>query len=732
MFGPRSRSRQNGPPMSHDHALRLSSILLACVSFLGLAFGASLPQPLVWVTGSALTVVLFQTLRNPRPGNAIPSLPLSPAGWNIVLLTAFAGFWADLLWLSGELLPAGVHFLLILLVIKLWTLRTRRDYLQLHAISLVGILASAALTTDLWYLAVVIASLLCGVWTLLLLHLTKPADQRGQSAASAPVGDGRIGRDLFWLVNGLAVLATCLTIVIFFAIPRVNAGFFQKGYGQSIRTSGFSDTVDLGAIGPIKRDPSIVMRVELPDRAARESGRLYLRGAAYDRYDGVSWSNQLPHRRSLAETVPMTFTVRQSTRAGNAGPAIRQNILLESLDTAVLFAAPFADSVTGRFPSVQADVVGALSLPFPSSSRIEYTAISRAPVVLPDDYLPQAVSYSEAFARHFLESPAISDRIAALARSVTQDKASRFDKAQALERHLSTNYHYSLDVPPARQSNPIEEFLFGRKTGYCEHYATAMVLMLRSIGIPARLVTGFLATEWNDYGNYYVVRQQDAHAWVELHLPRSGWIMMDPTPTAAEPPRAAGWHALGRIMDTFRLRWNRLFVQYSAADQLAVVRELKAGGASVRNRAKDSFSSVIELLTAKGRALIQGAGQEPSLLAAACLILLVGVAAWTYHRGAWSGARSSPMTTGEQPPITALYKRMLRHLAQHGVVKTPATGPLEFVDLVRTRWAGALTFVATITELYCRGRFGGSRLTEDELALARQSLDQLLHLHHAD
>lgn len=721
--------------MSHEHALRLSSILLACASFLGLAFGAPLPQSLVWLTGSALTLVLLRTFRDPHGDQATAPLTLSPAAWNVVLLTAFAGFWADLLWLSGELLPAGIHFLLILLVIKLWTLQTRRDYLQLHAISLVAILASAALTTDLWYLAVLIAYLLCGVWTLLLLHLTKPLAEPRDPAVSAalqPAGKGQIGRDLFWLVNGLTGLAACFTLVIFFAIPRVNAGFFQKGYGTSIRTSGFSDTVDLGAIGPIKRDPSIVMRVELPDRAARESGRLYLRGAAYDRYDGVSWSNQLPHRRSLPESAPMTFTVRQPPRTANAGPAVRQNILLESLDTAVLFAAPFADSVTGRFPSVQADVVGALSLPFPSSSRIEYTVVSRPPVVLPDDYLPQTVSYSEAFARHFLESPAVSERIATLARTVAQDKASRFDQAQAIERHLTATYRYSLDVPLSNRSNPIEEFLFSRKTGYCEHYATAMVLMLRSIGIPARLVTGFLATEWNDYGNYYVVRQQDAHAWVELHLPRSGWIMMDPTPTAAELAPAAGWQALGRIMDTFRLRWNRLFVQYSAADQLALVREMKVGGASVRNRARDSLSTIVEALAAKGHALIRGVGHEWALVGAAGVVLLIGLASWTYLRRWWCGAHRSPLATGEVRPVTHLYHTMLRHLAQNGVTKAPATGPFEFLELVGTRWTGALGLVTAITDLYCRGRFGGHRLTEEELMLARQSLDQLLRLHRLD
>ena len=94
---------------------------------------------------------------------------------------------------------------------------------------------------------------------------------------------------------------------------------------------------------------------------------------------------------------------------------------------------------------------------------------------------------------------------------------------------FSRIYQYTLDVGGHRSDSPLDDFLFTRKTGYCEHYATAMVILLRTLGVPARLVTGYFASEWNNFGHYYAIRQQDAHAWVEVWFPRSGWITFDPT-----------------------------------------------------------------------------------------------------------------------------------------------------------------------------------------------------------
>ncbi|HXV68221.1 MAG TPA: DUF3488 domain-containing protein, partial [Nitrospira sp.] len=399
--------------MAFDQALRLTSILLASASFIGLALGAGLPGWLTVLTGLSLIVALLRTLGIRSIERLAAHVPLSLATWNIFGVIGFLGFWADMMWISGELLHAGVHFLLVLMVIKLFNLQLRRDYLHLYAISLMAILASASVTTDLWYLLIFLAYLLTGVWTLMLFQLTKRGEEAGgpEVAASlrreASESFSRVTPQLFWLANGLAAAAFGLTIVIFFAIPRVNAGFYQKSGGDNIRTSGFSDTVNLGAIGPIKRDPSVVMRVELPGGLAQEAGPFYVRGMAFDRYDGRSWTNQLNHRRVLSEYTPGTFTVRQQRPAAPpaSGSTVRQNILLEPLDTPVLFAAPFAESISGRFPTVQLDPTGAVYLPFPSSSRIEYSAVSRPNAVLPADFESLAVSYPESFSRHYLQVP---------------------------------------------------------------------------------------------------------------------------------------------------------------------------------------------------------------------------------------------------------------------------------------------------------------------------------------
>ena len=725
--------------MSCDHALRLTSIVLAAASFIGLVLSAHLPGWLTLLTASALIVALLRTGHVSMIASVIRPVSLSATSWNILVLSGFLGFLIDSLWISGDLLTSGIHFLLVLMVIKLFNLQQRRDYVHLYAISLVAILAAASLTSDLWYVPVFLAYLLAGVWTLLLFQLTQDTTPSSTTILQeSSESDRLVTSKLFWLANGLAAATFGLTLVMFFVIPRVSVGFYQKGYGESIRTSGFSDTVDLGSIGPIKRDRSVVMRVELPDRPPHEVERFYLRGVAFDRYDGRSWANQLSHRRNLSEDSPETFTLRwnQSHQPLPHGPALRQHIQLEPLDTPVLFAAPFAESINGRFPAVQADVTGALYVPFPSSTRIEYSAVSRSNTVAAADLQPQQATYPELFLRHFLQLPVQSERIAALARDVAESQRTTYDKAVAIQDHLSRHYRYSLDAPLAAQAHPLEEFLFDRKTGYCEHYATAMVIMLRAIGIPARLVTGFLATEWNEYGNYYVVRQQDAHAWVEVHLPHSGWVMMDPTPadgdSAGSVPPA--WHTVQSMLDSVRLRWNRFFVQYSATDQLAVMRDLQTGSASVRLRTLDSLASLFRPLTAAFETGIHSVTTgDPTRVAKLVALVLAGcgVVAWLVWARPWNWQRRPTGAAGDEQAIVQLYRRMLRQLERRGIRKPAAMPPLHFIRIIQEQWSTASTAVASITELYCRARFGRVPLTKEELHRAQETFHHLTSLNRS-
>lgn len=722
--------------MVFERALRSSAVCLAAAGFAGLLLARSIPA---WLATVTLAVLLYAALQLfGWPSSRRLSRPISPPIWNALLIGAFLLFLADLTILSRELLPAGIHFLAILLNVKLMTLQDRRDYRHLYAISLMSILASAALTTELWFVAVFVVYLLAAIWSLLLYHLTgRAAVVTGQTSdVVAPLQAGRtsaalqqgplISGKFFWLTNGIAVFTFGLTVVIFFLLPRISVGILQKPRGEGLRTTGFSERVDLGMIGSVKEDPQIVMRVELSDQPAAGRERLYLRGMAFDYYNGRSWSSGSRQRRNLALVDDGTFVVRSAStrRQAALSEPLRQDILLEPLDTPVLFAAPFPESVSGDFMSVQLDGMTGLHLPYALPSRIRYSVLSREHRLLPFEQTG-VIEYTAAMRERYLQLPPGSERIGELAGRVTDQVSSTYEKTAAVLTHLLSNYTYSLDADTSASNHPIEEFLFSRKTGYCEHYATAMVLMLRSIGIPSRLVTGFLATEWNEFGNYYTVRQRDAHAWVEVFYPQSGWITMDPTPSNTAAVAPSLWVAFQRMGESMRLQWDRVFIRYSGRDQLAIIHSLRESSDSARD-ALGQFTSRLSEATARlARVWVDGAWTLHRglwwlvILASgigAAWLVFVRTDRWPYGRAA---VRPAART---QQQIVQLYKKTLELARRRGLCISPSTTPTELTRLVGEQWADAAPTMHRVTTLYCRGRFGVGPLSGEDL---RQAVDDM-------
>jgi len=727
--------------MPFEQAFVLSSVLLAATAFSGLVLSQSVPLWLALPTAIILMISLFHAGGVLFIRRAMAQVTVSPTLWNVLLIGAFGILLIDLTVVSRDLLPAGIHFLVVLLDIKLLTLQQRRDYRHLYAISLMAILASAALTTGAWYVPVFLLYLLAAVWTLLLYHLTQETGETpgvvapSSMAACHATFPGRITHRFFWLTNGTAVLTITLTLVIFFLIPRIGVGVLQKTSGEALRTTGFSDRVDLGTIGSVKQDPQIVMRIELPDQSAVEKDRLYLRGLAYDQYNGRSWSHSGTRRRSLNLAADGTFLARP---AGSRLPdsqsiPIRQDILLETLDTAVLFAAPFAELVSGEFLTVQADAMSGLHLPFPPSSRIRYSVTSQVPHLVADEQIASILVYPDSIRSRYLQVPVGSQQVADLAHRVSQQATTPFGRTLAIQQHLLENYRYSLEADTTTLSHPLEEFLFTRKTGYCEHYATAMVVMLRTVGIPARLVTGFLATEWNEYGSYFTVRQRDAHAWVEVYFPHSGWITMDPTPTVSAAVATSRWELLSQLGESVRLKWDRLFVHYSAKDQLAVVHGVREGSDALRERVSRwvlllsaPVSQVLSRLTHMARTF------HPGLLGLVTGVIVVGSAVLLLmlrdRIGLWATIHLP--TSRQQLAIVQLYARMVRTVEKHGVNKPPTATASEFAGLIEQEWKSAGPIVADVITLYHQGRFSRTPLTPDELSRAAEQVGRLQSLIH--
>ncbi len=722
--------------MRVEGSFRVSSILLVAAAFMGLTLAAPIPLPLLITALGSIAITLAHAAGWRLGGVAGRLSQVSTRVWNVLMVLAFVVCVADLIWLSKDLLLAGTNFLIVLMINKLFNLHQRKDFLYLYAISFLMLLATAALTVEAWYALVFIFYLLAAIWTLLLYHL-KNEDEENRKAGSAGVSIPPItlSSRFFWTTNAVAFLALILTLAIFFVTPRAGAGFFQKGRGQPIRMSGFSQKVDLGVIGNVKLDPTVVMRVDFPDLTGPGEGRVYLQGAVYDHYTGRSWVNTLTRRRAVGQIYTGSFLVSRDQRAWADSKVVRQEVLIEALDAPVLFGVPVVQRVRGTFPMLQADDIGGLHLPYPPSSRFQYTVFSIPNELEPGDKRATSFLYPPRITGRFLQLPPLSPRVSDLSRAVAKNAATPYEKALAIKWHLLGNYRYSLDVGRKASESPVEDFLFDRKTGYCEHYATAMVLMLRSLDIPARLVTGFMAGEWNDFGHYYTVRQQDAHAWVEVYFPRSGWIIFDPTPSLIASPRNSPMEVVARLLDSFRVKWTRLVVQYSFRDQQAVLHQLRERSQPVRSRAAEWVATAMKVVRNwRVWVLTHVRDWDWTVLAgwvAAASMLWITVLRWARRRRLRLLGAVSRFTPDQQA-ATRFYARMLGLLERRGLSKPPTLAPLEYARSVAAQWTDAAGLVRVLTDLYCRGRFSCAPLSADDLSLADRLLDDLGRLLNTD
>jgi len=715
--------------MTLDQALRISSIILAVTGITGLVLAGEVPLGLLLIAyGSAA----LSAARAFGWGSSWRIFHLSRATWNTLVVAALLAFVAEFFWTAPGLLQPSIHFLIVLMINKLLTLHHRKDFPQLYALSLLALLAAAALTVELWYASVAAAFVLAAVWSLMLYHLVcERDDMRGERDGGASRSDpapAPITAGLFWTTNGIAVGGLCLTVLIFFVTPRVGTGLFQKQRLDLIRTTGFSDRVDLGVIGAVKLDQTVVMRVELPEVVGPPPERLYFRGVAYDLYNGTSWANSFPHRYSISRNTEGIFKVDTQGKSNRGSESLRQDVLIEALDTPALFGVSFVHSLEGNFLIVQTDGMGGLYLPTPPATRLQYTVYSNTVPMLPEERTAPSYEYPEEIRRHNLQLPPGVERVQALAEDVTRQATSVFERATMIQRHLRTTYRYSLDVGATIPSNPVDEFLFVRKTGYCEHYATAMVLMLRTLGIPARLVTGFLHGEWNDFGNYYTVRQRDAHAWVEVYFPGSGWRTFDPTPAAGVGTVMPAWSQAVRWMDSVRLKWDRVVIRYSLRDQALVVRGIRERGEQVRDNLAGTFVAVRRWIN-QAPSRITALVRSDRPLAVGMLLAWLGLMAVMFtlvRRWRKVRLRRTPGLHREQHVAAMrLYGRMLTLLEARGLRKSPGVTPFEFAREVSSRSTLLGEPVQRLTALYCRIRFGHDELSADDQARAEDLMKSL-------
>lgn len=613
-------------------------------------------------------------------------------GWDrlatpLTLVTVLAAA-ADLYAGSRDLLSAITLLVLGLQSVKFLLPKTTRDGWQLCAISFLEFLASAASTTRLQFAFFLFLFQALSIGAMWSLHL----EEESASGGAAP--DVRTGFTIRLL--GLSATAGFLmTALLFVVIPRVGTGHFLRHPDRSAGISGFSDTITLGSVTSVKADRRVAARVEFPTLApGLDPTNLYLKGAVYPRFDGTRWAR----REERQADVPRSGAFYFLAPAPPGEPVSTAEIVLEPGGQTALFVYGKPVTIEGNLGPLTVDPSGSYRFGNPVYSAVRYRVRFAEPESARRRPAPPPGNES-------LEVPAELGEVRELSARLAGGAGTDREKAETFLRYFRSGYRYTLSGPAAN----VKEFLFVRKAGFCEHYATGLALLLRSAGIPARVAAGYLGGEWSDPGDYLIVRQSDAHAWTEAWID-DRWVTLDATPPADRISLfSAQTGRIGIYFDWAQQRWNKYVVDYSLRMQAAAVSQ---GWQAVR-------WSVWSL-----RDRLRGA-RLPRRELWAIAAPIAGVAALL----AWILAkrrrpRSRP---GRIPPepLPRSYARLLRALAAKGFRKSPGT-PLE--EMVLRAATGTPTLENTarrFLRLYHLDRFGPAPLPDEEGREAARLADAL-------
>ena len=498
-----------------------------------------------WASGLFGVAVVFALLdRRPFQGKG-------PASALLLGLVALA-LYANVAFGRIDLVVAACTFAGLLAAHRMLAPPTPATDHQVHLTGILMVAGGAALSGELLFAPflaayAVLASLALGVGVLL--------DASGEDATlsyRAPL------RQL-----GLGTLAAVLGGVVFFiAFPRLswNVAGRRSGLGFAQAQTGFSAGVRLGGSGRIKTSPRVVLRATLKPDPLRPFLAQYWVGRTLDTFNGVEWSApNAPERRAFDITLGH----------GGEGLVLAQVELLPGygartlvgLDTPVVFGSAVAVTALRpsrtRLVSTQNDQV-TFELEAPSYT---YQVYSRQSTLV--------AKLSEPERQRALQLPDnLDERVVALAARIAGTEANAEKKAALLEQYLRTQFDYTLELPGS-PGDPLADFLFDTRAGHCEDFATALVILLRTQGIPARVIAGFYGGE--RVGDVYLLRAGDAHAWAQAFIPTRGWIRLDATPEtgrSARPNRFVDWAV--QSYTWVENWWQGHVLDYSFRDQAAL------------------------------------------------------------------------------------------------------------------------------------------------------------------
>lgn len=671
----------------------------------------------------ALSVVFF------LPGfllsfyRAVKSQPplLTARGAFYLSCAYIAVFLFDVTALTGTLIGATVHMVLFLELAKMHQEKKDKDYLYLILLAFMKILAASSLTVDMTFVLTLLMFLIAFVSTLMSFDIYRSQRDAPQEAT----------RETAVSLGGMSIWTTFWIIVfgagLFFVIPRVGTGYFTRAAISPLLVSGFNDDVKLGQIGQLKLSSAVVMHAKRLEGTPLQS--LKWRGVALDTFNGSDWKKNI-RSRSLVSTADNSHYQLQYSKV--RGKLVNYDILLEPLATTAIFGPYQMRQISSRtIPGLETDNDGALFARFQGSRRVQYqvqSEIAELPADSDDTDHEVAILPENAKAVYLQLPEDLDPKIKELALQITSTKKSVANKARLVELYLKKNYKYTLMLTWTPGKAPLSTFLFKEKAGHCEYFASSMAVLLRAAGIPTRLVNGFLMGEYNPASDAYIVRQSDAHSWVEVFLPETGWTEFDPTPGDANHHDNSLLVQLRNYADAVGLFWNTYVLTYDTDSQAQL---FKSAQDTVRNFQR-SMQSRTEKLAVATQGFADGLSRYIRRLLFTGWIwvyALAGVAwvmAFKRRRDLADWLRASLAQRRSQADgrvVAALFYRAVRLAESEGPYRSKSQTWREWISSLPHEQRRSI--LIRVLEVFERSKYGQRAAAPEDVVLLKQALQEL-------
>lgn len=629
--------------------------------------------------------------------------------WEFASLLYLVFFFFDAFSLSRGLAQALVHLFVFILINKLFNLKSTRDYYQLYLLSFLCMLAASSLSVEIEIFYLILIYIVLFLWNMAAMTLLREW-MKQDAEDTFPFS---LFHPLFWvsvLIGSVAAFVCAMGI--FFILPRIQLGYFSNVRTQKTQhVSGFSQTVNLGDISSIEDNTGVAMRVRVTPGQNPPPKRFYWRGMGFDHYNGKSWSTTIAGTHFLTDNSLNFFYSIHYT--GDPASLLKQEFYLEPMDTRVIFGQDRVVMLNGPFRAITKDSNQTLV----GMSRLEhYEVFSKV-----NEFDPKRFDVLEGIPdnirNYYLQLPPLSDEFHALSANLASKTARSPDRVLLVKSYLEENYYYTTENLPEDPKDPISQFLFKQKAGSCEYFATSMALLLRDMGIPTRLVTGYLQGEYNELSNFYLVRQTDAHAWVEVYL-NGQWYSVDPSPR----PQSVGggsFFSLRKLVESISFFWDRYILIFSGQDQVDVVTSVRDQYRQIRKGFKSREETLPSLIEQK----LVRFWKRYRLPLVGTVALIAISSAWLRFR-----RRRKKLLKLISTPVL-FYQRTLTVLHEKGYPKPPQSTPSEFVKQIQPQIpAACVEDLTLLTNLFYQSRYGDHKLTESEIAAVKQSLQRLEQL----